>query len=602
MAGRDLRLFITNHRTDEIEKLTLRMKDGLSSKKYKSVDYEQLHALSEAKRQAAANTEYKIRRIFHAAKTTKDQILVKQHRQFWFKEQARLMEAGEKADLELQDFLQRDGINKDFFLQMEDYVQALDDDRKSFKAGTVHPIWQLKDDLQYKMMEMKSQASQKTDDFDCQVILEQVEFVKEQQNKILGKLKSEWIAVEEDIKETTVEDLLSAGEEIPSDVDQIPEQVFFMPCPYPELKASLMNEFQALGEKYKSRLQSINERLEAMDRYCGWSKEDHFVFQVTVDQYPHNQQNSRALCMDMLQRFLPHKSRQELNDHQRAWDWYYFTTEQKKTLLQGWIRDKQDLVMKAVMTIKEACAAYEEEEALRNDRKRQQEICAELKEKLEQWRAYQEEVARLEAAIAARKQEEAEEKLRKEKQKETQKRTQDKARIKQYYTEKQMQRDAMEQRDQQQLEELKKRMAEQAIKDKERVQFRHHLLQQHLKEREEQALRRQQEEDDKKKRLDALRNQVAVEAEFDPVRMMGDTEASKAKVCTAAENEFVLQKPLFNLHTYNENQILSDPRLRIEQALRDAGLHNTLYAKDVLSQITPPKPPRKGLESSVFQT
>uniref|UniRef100_A0A8C4S1Q4 Coiled-coil domain containing 148 n=1 Tax=Erpetoichthys calabaricus TaxID=27687 RepID=A0A8C4S1Q4_ERPCA len=452
---------------------------GLGSKKYKSVNYEQLQALSEAKRQTAANTEYKV----------------------------------------------------------------------------------------------------------CQVLIKNVEFVKEQQNAILEKLKSEWIAVEEDIKETTVE----------VRQNNIPEQVFFMPCPYPELKASLMNEFEALGEKYKSRLQSINERLEAMDRYCGWSKEDHFVFQVTVDQYPHNQQNSRALCMDMLQRFLPHKSRQELNDHQRAWDWYYFTTEQKKTLLQGWMRDKQDLVMKAVMTIKEACAAYEEEEALRNDRKRQQEICAELKEKLEQWRAYQEEVARLEAAIAARKQEEAEEKLRKEKQKETQKRTQDK--IKQYYMEKQRQRDAMEKRDQQQLEELKKRMSEQAIKDKERVQFRHHILQQRLKEREEQALRRQQEEDDKKKRLD-----VAVEAEFDPVRMMGDTEASKAKVCMAAENEFILQRPLFSLHTYNENQILSDPRLRIEQALRDAGLHNTLYAKDVLSQITPPKPPRKGLESSVFQT
>uniref|UniRef100_A0A8C4S1R5 Coiled-coil domain containing 148 n=1 Tax=Erpetoichthys calabaricus TaxID=27687 RepID=A0A8C4S1R5_ERPCA len=346
-------------------------------------------------------------------------------------------------------------------------------------------------------------------------------------------------------------------------------------------------------------------------RYCGWSKEDHFVFQVTVDQYPHNQQNSRALCMDMLQRFLPHKSRQELNDHQRAWDWYYFTTEQKKTLLQGWMRDKQDLVMKAVMTIKEACAAYEEEEALRNDRKRQQEICAELKEKLEQWRAYQEEVARLEAAIAARKQEEAEEKLRKEKQKETQKRTQDKARIKQYYMEKQRQRDAMEKRDQQQLEELKKRMSEQAIKDKERPAKRDYGT------RDMMCLNFSGVHEyttgvcypPSKTRINKsllgpllLCLQVAVEAEFDPVRMMGDTEASKAKVCMAAENEFILQRPLFSLHTYNENQILSDPRLRIEQALRDAGLHNTLYAKDVLSQITPPKPPRKGLESSVFQT
>lgn len=49
--------------------------------------------------------------------------------------------------------------------------------------------------------------------------------------------------------------------------------------------------------------------------------------------------------------------------------------------------------------------------------------------------------------------------------------------------------------------------------------------------------------------------QVAVIAEFDPVRMMSDTKAWKAKMGIGTEEEVVLQKPLFELHTYTEQQV-----------------------------------------------
>lgn len=45
-------------------------------------------------------------------------------------------------------------------------------------------------------------------------------------------------------------------------------------------------------------------------------------------------------------------------------------------------------------------------------------------------------------------------------------------------------------------------------------------------------------------------------------------------------------------------QIESDPRLRVEQALRQAGLQYSLYTKQVLSTIKPPRPPRRDTESS----
>lgn len=40
-------------------------------------------------------------------------------------------------------------------------------------------------------------------------------------------------------------------------------------------------------------------------------------------------------------------------------------------------------------------------------------------------------------------------------------------------------------------------------------------------------------------------------------------------------------------------QIVSDPRVRAERALREAGLQHSQYARDVLSVIKPPKPQRR---------
>lgn len=48
--------------------------------------------------------------------------------------------------------------------------------------------------------------------------------------------------------------------------------------------------------------------------------------------------------------------------------------------------------------------------------------------------------------------------------------------------------------------------------------------------------------------------QVAVFAGADPERMMKDTQASKNRYQTGAE-EFVLHKPLYHLHTYTDAQV-----------------------------------------------
>jgi len=46
---------------------------------------------------------------------------------------------------------------------------------------------------------------------------------------------------------------------------------------------------------------------------------------------------------------------------------------------------------------------------------------------------------------------------------------------------------------------------------------------------------------------------------------------------------------------------MSDPRVRVEQRLREAGLQNTDYARHVMTQLHPANPPRRDAESNVFK-
>ncbi|XP_067843527.1 coiled-coil domain-containing protein 148-like isoform X2 [Heptranchias perlo] len=566
MSGRDLRMFITNHRAEDAEKLVIRINNGLGSQKYKPVDYQQLQAHAEAKKMACLDTELKIQKILQAAKVNKEHTLIKQHQQVWWQGQLRLVETRQKVESQLQKLLEDGSTENVFHFEMKEYGILLRADQDVFRIATVDPIMQLKKDLKQRLIEMQHcplQPHYQRDGFNSSQILQQ--------------------------------------EEIPPHLDEIPEDVHYLECPYVDLKASVLQEFQNLNAKCKSQLEEINHQLKFTDRNCGWNEEDHWTFQVILDVYSPETPNRNMLYLDMLVRLLPHKSKQELIDHWRLWDGFQFKREHWRVLIQSWTRDKKDLLMKTVMIFAEACMAHEADVMLANDRLKQQEICAELKHKVQQLRLHQEEMARLEAVIAAQKREREIEQQRKEREKEICRRATDKEKIKQHYAEKQRRRKELERRYQQRLEELKNEMAEQAEKDRKRVKYRQELLQTHRQEKKAFILQQMQEEEERQKHLDAYWQKFAVTAQFDPVRMMGDTQASKARIGIGAQEEFFLQKPLFNLSTYTDKQVVADPRVRIEQALREAGLHNTFYAREVLSKIPPARPPRRDMESTLFK-
>ncbi|XP_053327851.1 coiled-coil domain-containing protein 148 [Spea bombifrons] len=591
-------MFVTSHRAGNPDNLVVRMKNGIGSSKYKPVDYHQLRAETEAKKLASASIQLKIKKTQHASKISKDQMLVKQQSQVWWKEYERLNESRNKVEKQLKEFLEEGGLTSQFFSEMNDLELRLSEDRDRYKECTVHPIWQLRDDLKHRIGELRYHSLHQTQmesDFHPDGIIQQIESVKEQQKTLITNLDQEQHILEEALKDYEATELSSA-----EGSNEVPAVLQDLQCPYPDLKSSVLSEYQSLAERYLSNIHELEIKVKDIDRDCTWSDEHHWIFGSIISQYPRDLPNRRALYLDMMSRQLPDKSRQELVNHEKIWDLHHFTKVQKSALTENWARCRKDFIMKAVMAINEACSAYETERILENDRKKQQEICSELKEKVRHLRAQHEEVARLESAIAARNKEREAQREKQQREKEKLHRADDRARIQKYKAEKQQAWEELQMRDLQRLEQLKEMMAEQAQRDRERALYRQQVLEQRLLERKELARLEQKEEEERQRRLDALRQQVAVIAEFDPVRMMSDTKSFKAKMGIGIEQEVVLQKPLFQLCTYNEQQIISDQRVRVEMALREAGLHKTEYAKEILPKILPPKPPRKDMKSTVF--
>ncbi|KAM4776754.1 coiled-coil domain-containing protein 148 isoform 1-T1 [Cyanocitta cristata] len=603
MGELDHGALFSGHRISGGDNLVIPARNALCSRKYKPVDYKHLYELAAEAKMASAKTQLKIKKTEQVSETSKEQRLLKQHRQVWWQEHKRLSESRQKAEGEMKTFLDEESHKNNFFFDLRDLEQKLSKERDTYQINALVPVWQLKEDLKLKLAKMQHYLSKES----CQKpkinsveVLQQIKFMKKQQKAILEGLILESLALERELEEYKENALVHSSEEKNGLFLEFPPELVSLECSYPDLKTLVIDEYQELASGYWAKLQEIDQQLEALSRNSDWKEEDQWVFQTVINQYPSDLQRRRTLYLDMLQRYLPHKSRQELVVHEKAWDHYHSVRNQRRVLLLNWAQARKAFVLRAVATAAEAAAAHEADVLLADSRQKQLEICADLKAKVLQWKAQQEEAAKLEAAVAARRKEKEDERERLQREQETVRRAQDKEKLKKYWAEKELKWQEQEERDLQHLEELRKLMAEQAAKDRERVQFRRALLEKRLLEKKELALLQARQEEEKEKRLEVLRQQVAVVAKLDPARAVADTVASKARLGIGTNDEFELQQPLFRLHTYSEEQVFSDPRLRVELALREAGLHKTLYAREVLSKLPPPKLPRRDMESTAF--
>uniref|UniRef100_A0A8C5TJR6 Coiled-coil domain containing 148 n=1 Tax=Malurus cyaneus samueli TaxID=2593467 RepID=A0A8C5TJR6_9PASS len=538
----------------------------------KPVDYKHLYQLAAQAKMASAQIQLKIKKTEQISKISKEQMLLKQHRQVWWQEHKRLTETRCCVT-----FL---GVLESFMFHPE---QKLSKERDTYQTNTLVPVWQLKEDLKFQLAEMQRSLSKESlgkPSINSIEVLQQVAFPC--QFKFIERVNVVQSGVLSSI--SSPQALVNSSEEKNGVFLAIPPELLCLECPYPELKALVISEYQELSSGVWARLQEVDQQLEALS--SDWKEEDQWVFQTVINQYPSDLQRRRTLYLDMLQRYLPHKSRHELVAQEKAQAAVHSIRSQRRALLLSWAQQSRAFVLRAVAAAAEASAAHEAQVLLADSRQKQLQICAELKAKV--WSHYfpalfpsisQQFPAFPHALFPSISQQ-----------------LPTIPNIPQYFPTFPSNFPAFSQ----QFPAFPS-VVSQRFPCPGRVQFRRALLEQRLLQKKELELLQARQEQEKEKRLEALRQQVAIVARVDPARAVADTVASRARMGIGANEELELQQPLFKLHTYSEEQVISDPRLRVELALREAGLHKTPYAREVLSKLPPPKLPRRDMESTAFK-
>ncbi|KAF6361197.1 coiled-coil domain containing 148 [Rhinolophus ferrumequinum] len=247
------------------ENLVCRMKNGMRSIKYKPVDYQQLHALTEAKKLASASIELKIRKAVQTSKISKEQTLIKQHKQVWWQEHQRLNEIRCKMESEIKSFLSEKNIGNECLSDLTNFEQELSEQYFTYLKNVINPIQQLRADLKYRQHHI-SQHSHSHTEFNSTEVLEEVDFVKKQLKAVFERLSLEQQKLESSLSDWSMKILDHSSKERNNMLSKLPTELETLECPYSDLKSSIFNEFYNLTEKYQKKLQEFDLQLEDIYR------------------------------------------------------------------------------------------------------------------------------------------------------------------------------------------------------------------------------------------------------------------------------------------------------------------------------------------------
>lgn len=612
MSGRDLRKFVNFHRTAigaADSSLVNRFIEGQGSNRFRPADYDKLQAIAQLRKATGNVTFQKVEKLTKASKEKKEQHLLQQHKACWSKEKVRLHSLQRKLQSDIDALRSGSPLGfysvKEFSQDLEIYDEILREDTQEFKKNTIQPLWDLREDLQFWIGENRDKILMGIAEKEHAEVLKVVESVKMQQQLVMEKLLMEQEQLEQELDVMVVHEITRPGM-MSCDVLKtgIPEEAYELECPDEQLKTSVLEEFILLDKKYEAQLEYLELKYQHVKQSGtgGWSKQDHLHFVHLMEQYPPELPNRRMFYIDRMLREMPDKTRSKLVEHEEWHLAHKFYQEQFQSTLRAWARDREDLLVKVKATFAEAWALYEEAAEKAKTRKKQENICQELYNKVLAFREQKLEALKLQAAIAAKEQEKEEKELRAAEAREQKRRDLQQKQIKDFREQKEKEYQVFAEQERKRLAELQERMAQQAVLDQQRVKYREEQLQLRQESRQKAKELVLEQELEKQRRLEKLRQQVQVHVEDDPERIYKTTEASQARVASIYDEELELQHPLFDVHGYDEKKITSDRRLKVEQALRDAGVHNSDYARRIMASIKPPQEPRKDQHSTVFKS
>lgn len=616
--------------------------------RYKEVDYDQLRALAQEKRLAANASLIKVKKLQKLNRDGKEAGVLAQHRKVWLADMLRLDRLHARlgsASASALDRAAMDSSGEGYDAEVLDVIDCaarLEAELEAFKRDTVEPVLMLRQDLQYWLRETANRsdgtASRKpgSDLGDPQQILPVIASVKQQQQVIIQRLDEEaavlWQELQTDPANAEVSSS-GAGLSASQLAKGIPSEAYDLDCPDDELKASLLQQFLLLDHKYCERLALLEECFKGTadcssgpmeagggdrtsTRRSGsgasataddsqtpppWDAEDDFVLGALLDAYSCDAvvaQHRRHLVTDRLTRQWPLSDKADLANRETRVLASRSLQQQRKVVARDWIRSRAELLTKVRATCLDLCAAQELQSAQHERLQKQHEICRILFEKVHAWREQKMEAMTLEQEMLRERVAAEQLAVRAQQEKETAKRTAEKAKVEAYRQQLEEERQEREVQAAQRLAALKESLAQQATYDRERVVFREAELLKRQAEKQKILEAEAAEEEDRERRLEALRETVRVNVERDPLRLLHDTESWQHKLHPHEDEPVSIQRPLFDIHTFTDKQITADPRVRLEQRLRDAGLHTTDYARQVLSQTHGPQAPRRDAAST----
>lgn len=139
--------------------LVSRLADGRTTGRYKEVDYEKLKAITKLKNAAGQQSLEKIKSIHHLSKEKKELNVLQQHKTCWKKELIRLNSLYKsklyELDMARAGFPWEQSTVKDFFIEVEEYEDFMNEDLLTFSKNTVKPVWDLKEDISAWLQEYK---------------------------------------------------------------------------------------------------------------------------------------------------------------------------------------------------------------------------------------------------------------------------------------------------------------------------------------------------------------------------------------------------------------------------------------------------------------
>ncbi|GFY41196.1 coiled-coil domain-containing protein 148 [Trichonephila inaurata madagascariensis] len=529
----------------------------------------------------------------------KELALLYQHKVIWEQEYMHLQYMEDRLQREIYNHLTIYGqLGADGQLLLADninFILEIEEEKAFFRENVVDPLWYIREDLkewvrQHEGLRPLSEAA------------------KLQHYQIKREVKELWAGYKE-----IAEDLLKEQRELEQQVKEalphyiaeekqiakgVPPEFHELYCPDPQLKENLIAELTRLDDSYSNRLRDLDRNCDRQASPGGWNDHDAALFEHILEQYPADLPDRRVLCFDRLKRTFPHKTLGQLMSYETWYQNNRFHKDRRKKCLEDWARERWSWLLRAVTEISQAQQSHAGHQLSRDEALRQKFKCEVLRQRVEQWRKEKENERMQQSEMEAQRKLALKVVQQRQAAKEEYRRELARQRLAAYYEERLRFQKESEDALQRRMDDARKMSKDRSKHDKERVRYRTELFYANQKERRERMLKLREEEKARQQRLDQLRKQVQVSVDPVPERIHQDTVASQAR--KEASSEGLALKALHELRTVLDAEVHRDPRVRLEQQLREAGLLNSEYARHVLSQMHPPREPRKDTISSLF--